>query len=141
MKPIVKEYDAFISYRHNDLDSFVAEHLHKELEAFRLPKYLAKQRKAGEKTRITRVFRDREELPIASNLSMPIQEALENSEFLIVICTPRLRESVWCQREIETLYSCMEGNVFWLFWQKENHRNLFRNCCREKRLRKLMGME
>ena len=102
MKAIVKEYDAFISYRHSELDSFVAERLHKELENFRLPKYLAKQKKAGEKTRITRVFRDREELPIAANLSKPIQEALENSEFLIVICTPRLRESVWCQREIET---------------------------------------
>ena len=29
MKAIVKEYDAFISYRHCELDSFVAEQLHK----------------------------------------------------------------------------------------------------------------
>ena len=77
MKAIVKEYDAFISYRHCELDSFVAEQLHKRLEAFRLPKYLAEQRKTGEKTRISRVFRDKEELPLATNLSDPIQEALE----------------------------------------------------------------
>ena len=102
MKAIVKEYDAFISYRHSELDSFVAEQLHKRLEAFRLPKYLVEKRKAGEKTRISRVFRDKEELPLATNLSEPIQEALEKSEFLIVICTPRLPQSVWCKKEIET---------------------------------------
>lgn len=37
-------YDAFISYRHAELDKFVAENLHKQLEAFRLPKSVAKNR-------------------------------------------------------------------------------------------------
>ena len=31
-------YDAFISYRHSELDSFVAENLHRRLENFKLPK-------------------------------------------------------------------------------------------------------
>ena len=31
-------YDAFISYRHTDLDKFVAEELHKQLESFKIPK-------------------------------------------------------------------------------------------------------
>ncbi|MDE7246507.1 MAG: toll/interleukin-1 receptor domain-containing protein, partial [Lachnospiraceae bacterium] len=54
------------------------------------------------KTRIRRVFRDREELPLVSNLADPITEALEHSEYLIVICSPRLNESMWCRKEIET---------------------------------------
>ena len=94
-------YDAFISYRHCDLDMFVAEQIHKELEAFRLPKNLIREKKITGKTRITRVFRDKEELPLTTNLSDPILRALEVSEYLIVICTPRLPQSIWCQREIE----------------------------------------
>ena len=31
-----------------------------------------------------------------------IPEALAESEYLIVICSPRLRESLWCRKEIET---------------------------------------
>ena len=37
------EYDAFISYRHSELDQFVAVTLHKELEAFKLPKAIRNQ--------------------------------------------------------------------------------------------------
>lgn len=98
-------YDAFISYRHADLDKFVAETLHKQLEAFRLPKSVVKRRLKGEKTRIRRVFRDKDELPIASDLASPIVTALENSEFLIVICSPRTLESIWVEREISTFIS------------------------------------
>ncbi len=95
------KYDAFISYRHTELDKFVAENLHKQLESFRLPKSIAKRR-PGQKNKIERVFRDKEELPLTSNLEDPILQALNNSEWLIVICSPRLRESMWCKKEIET---------------------------------------
>lgn len=109
------QYDAFISYRHMQPDSFVAQTLHRCLENFRLPRNVARQKgedhareKAGEsgtgqvKTRIRRVFRDKEELPLVSNLADPITEALSQSEYLIVICSPRLNESIWCRKEIET---------------------------------------
>jgi len=98
------KYDAFISYRHCELDQFVAVNLHKELEAFRLPKAIERQLRAKGKTKkkIERVFRDRDELPITNNLADPITNALQNSEFLLVICSPRLRESLWCRKEIET---------------------------------------
>lgn len=96
------KYDAFISYRHSEIDRFVAENLHKKLEAFRLPGSIVKQRPKDCKKRIERVFRDRDELPLATNLADPITEALANSEFLIVICSPRLPESLWCKKEIET---------------------------------------
>ena len=95
------KYDAFISYRHAELDKFVAEKLHKQLEAFSLPKSVVKKC-PGQKKKIERVFRDKEELPLTSNLEDPIVQALQNSEWLIVICSPRLRESVWCKKEIET---------------------------------------
>lgn len=96
------KYDAFISYRHLEKDMFVAQTLHRTLEEFKLPKNLWNK---CEKKGITRVFRDRDELPLASDLSEPITEALENSQFLIVICTPQLKESIWCRREIETFKS------------------------------------
>ncbi len=95
------QYDAFISYRHTEPDSYVAQTLHKCLENFKLPRSVARQKEDG-KTRIQRVFRDREELPLVSNLADPITEALEHSEYLIVICSPRLNESIWCRKEIET---------------------------------------
>ena len=97
-------YDAFISYRHKELDKYAAELLHRQLEAFRLPGNLARKRK-GERTRINRVFRDKDELPLTNNLEDPIMQALQASEFLIVICSPRLPESVWCRKEIETFIS------------------------------------
>lgn len=98
-------YDAFISYRHADLDKFTAENLHRQLESFRLPASVSKKRSKDMKTRIHRIFRDKDELPIASDLASPIMAALQESEFLIVICSPRTPESVWVAREIDTFIS------------------------------------
>ncbi|MCR5357992.1 MAG: TIR domain-containing protein [Lachnospiraceae bacterium] len=95
------KYDAFISYRHCELDSFISENLHKKLESYRMPASVIKKLDPA-KTKIERVFRDEAELPLSNNLSDPISEALDNSEFLIVICTPRLPQSQWCKKEIET---------------------------------------
>lgn len=102
VKPMKKSYtyDAFISYRHTEPDKFVAETLHRELESYKLPRSV--RNKTNGRQRIRRVFRDRDELPLAANLEDPIREALENSEYLIVICSPRLKESMWCRKEIET---------------------------------------
>ena len=97
------KYDAFISYRHGEIDQYVAEQIHRQLEAFKLPKAIKKKNKeAGKRTQIKRIFRDRDELPISNDLSEQITRALEESEFLIVICSKRLKDSIWCQREIES---------------------------------------
>lgn len=93
------KYDAFISYRHTEPDKAVAERLHRLLETFRIPKSIIK---ATGKRRIQRVFRDRDELPTSSNLADNIASALESSEFLIVICSPRTPQSQWVLKEIET---------------------------------------
>lgn len=97
-------YDAFISYRHSELDQFVAENIHRYMESFKPLKSIIKSGKAS-RTSIERVFRDKDELPLASNLEEPIIEALIQSEYLIVICSPRLKESAWCKKEIETFIS------------------------------------
>ena len=100
------KYDAFISYRHVPLDMYVAKTLHKELETYTLPKRL---RESGKKSRVDRIFRDRDELPLSSDLTASIQDALEGSEFLVVICSPSLLQSEWCIREIE-YYKSVHGH-------------------------------
>lgn len=47
------KYDAFISYRHAELDSFVAELLHKQLESFKVPRLADKEIKETGKQKIT----------------------------------------------------------------------------------------
>lgn len=96
------KYDAFISYRHADLDLYIAKKVHKALETFKVPKAVAK--KTGKKS-IKRVFRDQEELPIGSDLGDNIESALSQSEYLLVICSPRTPESYWVQKEIDTFIS------------------------------------
>ncbi|MDL2272567.1 TIR domain-containing protein [Desulfovibrio sp. OttesenSCG-928-I05] len=91
-------YDAFISYRHGGLDGQVAERLHAMLETFRVPGDIAA--KCGKK-RIARVFRDREELPTSSDLSGSIDDALRESEFLILICSRRTCQSRWVLQEVD----------------------------------------
>ncbi|MBR6526533.1 MAG: toll/interleukin-1 receptor domain-containing protein [Lachnospiraceae bacterium] len=92
-----REYIAFISYRHCPLDIAIAEQLHRQIERYTIPKEL---RKNGEK-HLGLVFRDLDELPLSSNLSSDIYDALDHSQFLIVICTPETPKSAWVQREIE----------------------------------------
>lgn len=92
-------YDAFISYRHADLDMQIAKKVHGGLENFKLPKSV---QKATGRKKIKRVFRDQEELPIGSDLTDNISSALAESEYLIVICSPRTPGSYWVCKEIET---------------------------------------
>ena len=92
-----RQYKAFISYRHLPLDMWTAKKLHKRIEHYVIPKDL---RKNGEK-KIGYVFRDQDELPISSNLNENIQEALDRSQFLIVICTPETVKSRWVLGEID----------------------------------------
>jgi|GEM_PF-2715042 len=90
-------YDAFISYRHIERDMAIAKAVHKQLETYRVPNYI---KKATGKTRIGKVFRDRDELPLMADLGDGIHKALERSDWLIVICSPDLLKSKWCMAEI-----------------------------------------
>ena len=94
-------YFAFLSYSHKDEE--LADWLHEELEEFRVPHALQ-----GRLThngvipkRLSPIFRDREELGAADDLSVEIEEALASSHFLIVLCSPDAARSRWTNAEIE----------------------------------------
>lgn len=91
-------YDAFISYRHVDPDRQYAKWLHKALETYKVPGDLVQK---GFPPRIKKIFRDEEELPASSDLSREIDNALESSRFLIVVSSPRIIESIWCDAEVK----------------------------------------
>lgn len=90
-------YDAFISYKHEPRDDEAAMRIQKDLEHFHIPGSI--QRQTG-RERIGRIFRDKEEMALTADLGEEIEEALDSSRFLIVICSPRTRESAWVRREI-----------------------------------------
>ena len=96
---LVNHYNAFISYRHSEKDSAVAAEVQHQLEHFHIPRAI---RKSTGVSKISRLFRDKEELPITSDLNHDIGYALEHSDFLIVICSESTSESLWVPREIET---------------------------------------
>lgn len=93
-------YKAFLSYSHRD--ERWAQWLHRSLEAYRPPKALIGQstERGIIPKRLTPVFRDREELPSATNLGSVIAAALEQSACQIVICSPRSARSRWVNEEI-----------------------------------------
>ena len=95
-------YVAFISYSHKD--AATGRWLHRKLEGYRLPKRLAgTQGEDGEvPARLTPIFRDRDELPAAGDLSEKVRAALAASRNLIVVCSPNSAASPWVAREIAT---------------------------------------
>jgi tetratricopeptide (TPR) repeat protein len=96
------KYTAFLSYSHADARQ--AQSLHHFIEGYSIPKRLV-----GRETnqgiipkRLRPVFKDRDELPSASNLESEINEALKSSEHLIVICSPDSARSRWVNEEVLT---------------------------------------
>ena len=96
-----RHYKAFISYRHLPDDMRVAKKLEKTIERYVIPSVL---RVDGRK-KLGYAFRDKEELPISSDLSGSIRNALDRSEYLIVICSPETPKSRWVLEEIEYFLS------------------------------------
>ncbi|MGE5561829.1 MAG: TIR domain-containing protein [Bacillota bacterium] len=95
-------YFAFLSYSHKDKE--LADWLHSQLEQFRVPGNLAGQLTENGviPRRLMPIFRDEHELAAADDLSEEIEEALANSQFLIVLCSPDAARSRWTNAEIET---------------------------------------
>ncbi len=93
-----RRYCAFISYRHYTPDMEIAQRLHTLIEQYSVPVELRKDQKQKHPGA---VFRDQEELPLSANLGRDIETALDNSDWLICVCSPRYLESRWCMRELE----------------------------------------
>ncbi len=94
------KYSAFISYNHRDRNWAVW--LHRALERYSIPPRLR-----GRETpfgplgkRLPPVFRDRDELASGADLAAAVRQGLEDSAFLIVICSPNGARSRWVNEEI-----------------------------------------
>lgn len=95
-------YTAFLSYSHKD--AAAAGRLHRRLETYRLPRRLVGSETGRGKVpeRLWPIFRDREELPAATDLSETVRGALAESGALIILCSPNSVGSLWVAEEIET---------------------------------------
>jgi len=93
-------YRAFLSYSHKD--AAAAARLHRRLEAYRIPRRLVGREasRGPVPARLMPIFRDREELPAASDLSRTVREALADSGALIILCSPHAAGSLWVAEEI-----------------------------------------
>ncbi|MCX7113968.1 MAG: toll/interleukin-1 receptor domain-containing protein [Proteobacteria bacterium] len=101
-----QEYLAFISYRHADNteeDQQWATWLHQQLEVYDVPDDLIGTTNLRGQTipdRIYPVFRDEVSLSADADLSTAITQALDQSRFLIVLCSPRAVQSRYVNEEI-----------------------------------------
>ncbi|HEY6894484.1 MAG TPA: toll/interleukin-1 receptor domain-containing protein, partial [Rhodanobacteraceae bacterium] len=93
-------YRAFLSYSHRD--ETWARWLHKAIETYRVPARLVGTTTAAGviPRRLAPVFRDRDELPSATDLGRKVDEALAESQNLIVICSPAAATSRWVNEEV-----------------------------------------
>src|ERR1700677_2488001 len=94
------QYRAFLSYSHDD--TAWAKWLHRALENYRIDKDLVGRETAlGPVPKTLRpIFRDREDFPAGHSLADQTVKALEASQFLIVICSPRAARSKYVDEEI-----------------------------------------
>ncbi|MBR4838080.1 MAG: TIR domain-containing protein [Bacteroidales bacterium] len=96
MTPTTKQYYSFISYKRDDQKW--AEWLQEKLEHYKLPTNL--NGRSDLPKEIRPVFRDKSELA-AGVLADEIQKALDNSKYLIVICSPHSAKSEWVNKEVQ----------------------------------------
>lgn len=88
---------AFISYNHHDVKQ--ARWLHKRLESYKLP---AEIHNEFEDSRYLRpVFRDQEDLDTGI-LGDELRKHLEESKYLVVVCSPHSARSEWVNNEVRT---------------------------------------
>ena len=114
------KYWAFISYSHADEEW--AKWLHKSLETYRVPrKLVGRATTQGEiPKRVFPIFRDRDELPGASDLGGKLKDALSQSRSLVVICSPKSGVSKWVNEEVRSYKAlALENRVFCLITDGE----------------------
>jgi hypothetical protein len=117
-------YLAFVSYSHRDEQW--AKWVHEGIETYKIPRSLIGKPLHGGATprRMFPLFRDRDELPGAAELGAQIRQALEQSLYLIVICSPRAAVSPWVNREVQAFKALgREGRVLCLIVDGEPNAN------------------
>lgn len=98
------KYYVFISYRHTDIKT--ARLLQFMLETYNFP--VAIQKDNPELPKRMKVFRDKDELT-SGDLNEEIEKKLDNSRYLVVICSPQSAASEYVGREIAYFRSTGKG--------------------------------
>ena len=95
------KYYAFISYSRKN--SSAAAYLHKSLERFRIPvKYVPEELRPSGQKYLRPIFRDRRDLEVnEGNFTDDIRTAIEQSRYLIVLCSPDAAQSIWVNEEVK----------------------------------------
>jgi tetratricopeptide (TPR) repeat protein len=102
-----RRYKAFISYSH--ADGAHALWLQQALESYRTPK-ASRRARPDLPERLYPIFRDSDELASSTDLSESIQRAMDDSDALIVICSPAARASRWVNEEIRRFRAIGRGD-------------------------------
>ena len=104
-----KEYFVFISY--SSLDNEWAIWLRHELEHYHLPASF--NGRTDVRDNLRKVFRDRDELSAGPEWDEQVQKTLENTNNLIVICSPHSAKSPAVNKEVETFIALgKEDHIF-----------------------------
>lgn len=103
MNEIEFKFTAFISY--NSKDNSKARWLQKRLESYSLPSVIANEkgevlRSYDNKPKKFRIFRYVTDL-VAQNLDDGLRKELDQSKFLIVICSPNSANAPWVRKEVK----------------------------------------
>lgn len=101
-------YRAFLSYSHRD--SQFAESFHRELEGWRADRGLVgRETPLGPAPRTLRpIFRDRDDFAGGRSLSEATEDALKQSDFMVVLCSPAAAASQYVNEEIR-LFKALGG--------------------------------
>ena len=91
------EYYAFISYSHKD--EKWAKWLQKRLEQYKLPSLIRKESGGRLPKHVRPIFRDQTDIG-TGDLQQSLRSELEDSRYLIVVCSPNSAKSEWVDKEI-----------------------------------------
>ena len=92
-------YYAFVSYRSSD--EKWARWLQEKIEGYRLPTTIRHENSDLPKTRLRPCFRYHTDIQ-PNELKSELRQKLEQSKYLLVICSPRSAQSQWVGAEIDT---------------------------------------
>ncbi|KAF3447804.1 hypothetical protein FNV43_RR08509 [Rhamnella rubrinervis] len=102
-----KKYDVFLSYRGEDTGLTFTSHL-----------YGALRRKG-----ISNTYMDVEELKKGKDIEPQLMNAIENSDYAIIVLSKKYATSTWCLKEVAKIVECMgdSGRIRTIFYHLGSH--------------------
>lgn len=100
-----ERYDAFVSYAADEPDAGLALDLFEALDTYRLPGILAAQDRRRE---LADVYFATEHGEAGEQIEHMLREEIEKSDFLVVLCSPRISGRFWVEFEVRTFIETHE---------------------------------